>query len=127
SDRRKLLQLGLVEGQRRHHHRGMVLLRLHEDALPDLAQSRFEALEVGDLAFERDVVRKWRLGNHSSSRGGALRTKAPPRAHSRSPPCRLAPRRNGGFVARGRWIRAREKISCVRSGAFYCVWRGRRR
>ena len=61
----ELPHLGLVEGERRDDDRGVGLLVLHRDRIPDLGQARFQGLELGELLLERERGRERRAGNQA--------------------------------------------------------------
>ena len=75
---RQLAQLGLVEGQRGHDHRGVGLLVPVHQRLPHLVQPRLEQLEARELVLGGQVGRKRRLQVHRCAQqyrvGRAART-----------------------------------------------------
>ena len=96
-------QLGLVEGQGRHHHRGVRLLLPVEDRVPHLLQARLQALELGDLVLQRELGGQGRLRVHGSlirAKGAreAVSVRQPPRRKREGTgpaPCPRAAGRNG--------------------------------
>jgi hypothetical protein len=96
----ELGQLGLVERQRRDHHRGVGLFFARRESVPEILESRLQSLELGNLGFEREVPGEGRLGNHDPEPRKRTRARpdAPassggqPDAGSRRPSSRAAPR-----------------------------------
>ncbi len=74
----ELAQLALVEGHRRHDHRGVRRLVLHGEGVPDLEQLRLEELELGPLGLGAEIGGEGGLWDHgrfglNGSRGWAPR------------------------------------------------------